>query len=191
MNPYIKMVFTIYDAFTIYVLVEAVWLVLPAYAANGLAPLARGKRMVDGGRKLWGQPIFGTGKTWEGLLLGTCMGGVIGLVQQLAYPYLPWSASPVLLQLAPMTWLLGLFLGLGAMLGDMAGAFVKRRLQMPRGQSAPIMDQLDFIAGSLVLASLLAPIRLEWVILLAVMTPFLHLTANIIAYMVKLKKEPW
>lgn len=185
------MVFTIYDAFTLYVLVEAVWLILPAYAANGLAPLARGRRYIDGGRKLQGRPVFGAGKTWEGLLFGSFMGAVIGAVQQFASPYLPWSASPVALHTVPMSALLGLLLGAGAMLGDLCGAFVKRRLNMPRGQSAPILDQLDFIVGALILSSALITIKWEWAVLLVVMTPFLHLVANVIAYLIRLKKEPW
>jgi len=37
------------------------------------------------------------------------------------------------------------------MLGDMLGAFIKRRLSIPRGGRAIGLDQLDFILGSTVL----------------------------------------
>jgi CDP-diglyceride synthetase len=33
--------------------------------------------------------------------------------------------------------------------------------------------------------------KLEWFILLAIMTPLCHLAANVIAYLLKVKKEPW
>jgi CDP-2,3-bis-(O-geranylgeranyl)-sn-glycerol synthase len=179
---------------TAYALVESIWLVLPAYAANGLAPLV-GKRknlhMMDSGRKLGGKPLLGPGKTWEGLLFGAFMGTVIAAIEMLAFPYLPWDLSPVTLALVPMSPLLGLLLGGGAMLGDAAGAFVKRRLGLPRGSPAPLLDQLDFLAGALLLASLLVQLRIEWVVLLAIITPVIHLSANVIAYGLRIKKEPW
>src|SRR3972149_4153462 len=47
-------------------------------------------------------------------------------------------------------------LALGALLGDLAGAFVKRRMGKPRGAKAPGLDQYDFVAVGLLL-SLLVP----------------------------------
>jgi CDP-2,3-bis-(O-geranylgeranyl)-sn-glycerol synthase len=177
--------------FDIFTLVELVWLIIPAYAANGLAPLFKGKHMMDFGKTLKKQPVFGSGKTWEGFIGGVIVGGVIGLVEQLAYPLLPWGLSPQALNLAPMTLTLGLFLGLGAMTGDLCGAFIKRRCGIDRGRPAPLLDQEDFIIGSIFFARILTPIRPEWFVLAFFMTPVLHIIANIIAYILKVKKEPW
>jgi len=180
--------------FDIYTLVEAIWLILPAYAANGLTPLVglrKNLRPVDGGRKFRGQPLFGPGKTWEGLIFGTVIGGLIGFVEMLAYPYLPFSISPVPLVIVPMSLTLGLLLGLGAMLGDLGGSFIKRRLKIERGRPAPVLDQLDFLAGALVLSLLLVTLKWEWVMLLAVITPIIHIAANMIGYLLKVKKQPW
>jgi len=179
---------------SIYGLVEAVWLVLPAYAANGLAPLAKflGKRhSIDGGRQFHGHPLFGSGKTWEGFGVGVAAAVAVALIEQAAFPFLPWSLSPVTLQLVPMGWQMGLLLGFGTMLGDLCGAFIKRRLGLKRGHPVPGLDQLDFIAGSLLLASAMAPIRWEWVLILVILTPLVHLLANAIAYLLKVKKEPY
>ncbi|HJW97292.1 MAG TPA: CDP-2,3-bis-(O-geranylgeranyl)-sn-glycerol synthase [archaeon] len=180
--------------FDIYTLVEAIWLILPAYAANGLTPiigLRKGLHPIDGGRRLKGEPLFGPGKTWEGLVFGTLVGGLIGLIEMLVYPYLPFSVSPVPLDIIPMSILLGLLLGFGAMFGDLGGSFIKRRLKIQRGKPAPILDQEDFLVGALLFSLLLVSLKWDWVILLAVITPVIHIVANGIGYLIKVKKQPW
>jgi len=177
--------------FDIYTLVEAIWLVIPIYAANGLAPLFKGKHRMDGGRLLRGKPIFGSGKSWEGFIGGIVVGGVIGLVEQLAFPYLPFGSSPVMLTLVPMSFFLGLLLGFGALFGDLGGAFVKRRCGIERGRPAPLLDQEDFIIGAFFFASFAVALRADWFVLLFIITPAIHLFANIIGFALKVKKEPW
>jgi CDP-2,3-bis-(O-geranylgeranyl)-sn-glycerol synthase len=90
-----------------------------------------------------------------------------------------------------MSPMLGFMLGFGAMFGDLMGSFVKRRLKIGRGKPAPLLDQLDFIAGAFALTFLFVIIKLEWVIILLVVTPVLHLIANIIVYLIKVKREPY
>jgi len=178
--------------FSIYNLVESIWLILPAYAANGLVPLIRGKHPVDGGRKFYdGMPILGKGKTWEGLIFGIFIGSLIGLIENVAFPYLPWEISPVPLNIAPMSILLGFLLGAGAMIGDMIGSFIKRRLKLRRGQAAPLLDQEDFLIGAIIFASFIIEIKVEWVILLLIITPLIHLVSNTIAYIIRVKNEPY
>ena len=180
--------------FDIYTLVEVIWLILPAFAANGLAPLAgrlRATHPIDGGRKLEKERVFGDGKTWEGLGLGVFVAVIVSLIQMGAQPFLPWSLSPVALAIVPMGPVLGLLLGLGAMLGDLVGSFLKRRFRIPRGKPAPLLDQEDFLVGSLVLASLAVAVSLRWWILLLVITPIIHWVANLIGYVVRVKREPW
>jgi CDP-2,3-bis-(O-geranylgeranyl)-sn-glycerol synthase len=183
---------TIFTVFTIYVLVESVWLVLPAYASNGLVPLFKGKRRLDFGKKFFdGEPILGPGKTIEGLILGSIIGAIIGLVEMVAFQYLPWTLSDVPLTLVRMSPLLGFLLGFGAMAGDSAGSFIKRRLKLKRGEPAPLLDQLDFLLGAFAFALLVTPLKIEWVILLVVLTPVIHFIACVIGYLLKVKKEPW
>lgn len=177
--------------FDIFTLVEAIWLILPAYAANGLAPIFRGKHYIDGGRLLRGKPVLGKGKTWEGLIGGAVVGGIIGLVEQAAFNYLPFQYSPVLLTIVPMSFWLGLLLGFGALFGDLCGAFVKRRCGLERGRPAPLLDQEDFVIGAFFFASFAVALKADWFVLLFVLTPVLHLIANGIAFLIKLNKEPW
>ena len=180
--------------FTIYNLVEALWLVIPAYAANGLTPLMGLKKNlhpIDGGRMLGKSRLLGEGKTWEGLVFGVVLAVIIAVVEMLAYPYLPWELSDIPLMIVPMSPFLGLALGLGAMLGDTAGSFVKRRINKVRGSPVPLLDQLDFLLGAFLLAALVVPVRLEWVLRMAVITPVIHLTANLIGFRLGVKKTPW
>lgn len=180
--------------FDIYTLVEVIWLILPAFAANGLAPLAgklKKAHPIDGGRKLEKERVFGNGKTWEGLGIGVLLAVIVSVIEMLAYPYLPWGISPVELNIIMMGPVLGFLLGLGAMIGDLGGSFIKRRFRLPRGQPAPLLDQEDFLVGALIFASFVVSISLGWWILLLVITPVIHWIANIIGYIIRVKREPW
>ncbi len=180
------------EIFGLYNLVEAVWLILPAYAANGLAPLARGKHYLDGGRNFRdGKRIFGNGKTWEGSILGVVCAVLVSSIMQFVYPLLPWGTSGVPLTLIQMGPLAGALLGLGAIIGDLVGSFLKRRLGLPRGHPVPVLDQLDFIVGSFVFVSVVFPTNFSWLILLVIVTPFFHLSANYMAFLLGVKKEPY
>ncbi len=168
---------------------EALWFILPAYAANGLAILARGKKPLDLGRKLGDRRrVFGDGKTFEGFFLGIFIALIIALVQgtmQKAVAFPP-GLNPV--QMTPQ---LGLALGAGAMLGDLAASFVKRRMGKEKGEPVLFLDQLDFIAGSLLLSSFIVSLSALHIILLAVLTMVLHRLTNLGAYKLRLKDRPY
>lgn len=175
----------------IFTFVEAVWIMWPAYGANGLCVLAGGKHPIDRGKKFLGQPILGKGKTWEGLLLGVIVAILVAAFQMFMFPLLPWGLSPVTLDIVPMSPFMGLVIGLGAMVGDIGGSFVKRRIKIARGKSAPLLDQLDFITGMLVFLSFVTVVKWEWVVILFILTPVLHIIANRIAYLIKVKNVPY
>jgi len=179
-------------ALDIYTFVEALWIIIPAYAANGFAPFARYIRnthRIDGGWNFLGKPIFGPGKTWEGLMIGTFFGILIAAVEMLAFPYLPFEISPVTLLVVPMSPFIGFFLGFGAMFGDLIGSFVKRRVNIERGKSAPILDQDDFVVGAFLLLWLMQPLKWEWLVWMLFFTPMLHVTASFIAFRLGIKKD--
>ncbi|NHV61122.1 MAG: CDP-2,3-bis-(O-geranylgeranyl)-sn-glycerol synthase [Candidatus Verstraetearchaeota archaeon] len=147
-------------------------LISPAYVANSIPVVLKGKMPIDRGKTFVdGRRIFGDGKTIEGFLSGLLCGTLLGAA--FGYP------------------LHALLLSLGALVGDLIGAFIKRRLGMPRGHPAPILDQLDFIIGALAFVSVIYPVSLEQFLFLVLVTPPIHLIANFIAYMLKLKSHPW
>lgn len=102
-------------------------------------------------------------------------------------------AVGILLAFAVASWLFGFaFLAsVGALFGDLAGAFVKRRLAIPAGGRLPLVDQLDFVAGAVLLVSAFYTVPLASILLLVVVTPPIHLATNAAAYALGLKKTYW
>lgn len=131
-----------------------------------------GRKFVDG------KPIFGKNKTFRGFLVGLAFGTTVGLVESVVFDY------PIMF---------GPLLSLGALSGDLAGAFLKRRLGIPPGNLLPVLDQVDFIVGALVFSLLLSTLKIDWELALTVLliTPPIHLATNFAAYKLGLKSNPW
>ncbi len=169
-------------------LVQSLWFILPAYAANVFPPFMKGIRPLDFSRKLGSYRILGDGKTFEGTLAGIAFGVFVGSIQIQVYGYFQRLTNAELIQhTLPLVFLLSF----GAIFGDIIGAFIKRRLGMPRGYPAPLLDQLDFLLFALLLSSAFASISTGMLVLLLVITPILHKLSNIVGYYVKLKRHPW
>ncbi len=188
------------DASVISVLVLSAYVIyfmLPAYLANVSALVFGGGKPLDFGRNLRdGRRIIGNGVTWRGTIIGTLIGTLIGIIQgsiSVYYgnifsliPGITIIQGPVptsILQGA----LIGLFLGGGALIGDAVGSFIKRRIGIERGKAAPFLDQLDFVIGALLFASLIVFIPLNMIIIILIISIVLHLLTNMIAYLIGMK----
>lgn len=159
---------------------SALWFILPAYFANATPVVLGGGPPLDGGKKfIDGRRIFGDGKTVRGFVAGIGAGTAIGVLQGIAKGPLSHYLS------------LGFLLALGALLGDLMGSFVKRRLGIERGGALPGLDQLGFVVIALLLAS---PVEVpSWQVIVAIflITPALHLATNFIGYKLGLKNRPY
>lgn len=168
------------------IIVQFVQLLLPAYLANGSPTLLIKfkKHPVDFGKK-WGKSrIFGDGKTIEGIVFACFIAFLSGMLLRYIYFWLNLSWIGI----NPFAYA---FIGLGAMVGDLAGSFIKRRLNMKRGQNAGLLDMVDFIIGALIFARIIVPYSI-WIALIALLiTPLVHRWANIIGFKIGVKKEPW
>ncbi len=173
---------------------------LPALIPNSAAVLFGGGRPMDLGRSWRGKRILGDGKTWRGFFGGALAGTAFGVIQigladllgtESSWGFGDWPASLCVV----------LSLGFGAMIGDSIGSFVKRRLNMGRGDKAPVLDQYNFVAGAIVLVLVFQP---GWfidhyvdgngifgLILFLVVVPILHRGVNIIGYKLGKKNVPW
>lgn len=69
------------------------------------------------------RPLFGSHKTWRGLLTGTLAAAAVG----------EWVGTG---------FMIGAAFGLLALAGDLGSSFVKRRLGHESGKSVPLLDQL-------------------------------------------------
>ena len=169
-------------------LLQALWFILPAYAANAFPPLLNGKRPLDLGGKIHKQRILGDGKTIEGTVGGILFGFFIGLIQIYVQDFVPaeWG-----LGLIEMSIPLILLLSTGAVIGDILGSFTKRRFNIKRGKPAPFIDQLDFLVFAILAAGFVLSIRIDIIIVLLIITPPIHLITNMIGYLAKVKKTPW
>ncbi len=149
-------------------LLGPIYYILPAYVANmapvvfgGGKPIDMGKTFVDGKR------IFGDHKTIRGFISGVLAGTLVGIIQ----------GRP----------LCGFLLSLGTMIGDMMGSFFKRRMDIKPGESAPVLDQEGFVMVALALCMPFEPLTLMEIVIIVLITPPLHLMANLIAYLIGLK----
>jgi len=157
--------------------IEAFKFIFPAYCANAIPVIAGGGRPMDGGKSFFdGKPIFGKNKTFRGFFCGLAFGVAVGFAESVFFDY------PVFFSL---------LLPLGALAGDLGGAFIKRRLGIAPGGLLPIVDQVDFIVGAVLFSLLLEIIYPALVIAVFVITPPIHLFTNFVAYKLGLKNNPW
>ncbi len=156
---------------------EALKFIFPAYCANGAPVLGGGGKPLDFGRNFVdGKRIFGAHKTFRGFFFGLAIGIGVGVADCLVFG---------------LPWLFALLTPLGALFGDLAGAFIKRRLNIAPGGLLPVIDQIDFVIGALVFGLPLMMINWETAIAVLLITPPIHLFTNYLAYKLKLKKNPW
>src|SRR5947199_4311217 len=103
----------------------------PAYFANAGPLVLGGGAALDGGRTLAdGQPIFGPHKTVRGVIAGIVAGTLVGLAESFVDSRLAFA---------------GFMIALGAVFGDLLGAFVKRRITVVPGTLISLMIQLIFV----------------------------------------------
>jgi len=166
------------------IIINSFWLIIPAYCANFFPVLLKGKHPIDFGKKfIDGFRLFGDGKTIEGFFGGIFFGIFIGLLLIYLQPFIQQF---YILQFQHN--LLSVFLlTTGAISGDIIGSFVKRRFGIERGEPAPLLDQLDFLVFSLVLVSIVRNLNLYFVVFLVIITPIIHYSANLCAFLLKLK----
>ncbi len=133
-----------------------------------------------------GRRLFGEGKTVRGIAAAVACGTLAGLVLLLAGPTFLGPALTLWQKLAA-----SFLLSVGAMAGDLAGSFLKRRLGYPDGTSVEVLDQLSFLAGAIAFAYPFFSPTLPELAVLAVMTYALHKLTNWAAHKLALKKVPW
>jgi len=180
--------------FTINLVLKTIWLLLPSYLPNNFAVIFGGGRPIDLGRTfIDNKRIFGDGKTFRGFFSGIVGGISIAIFQYCIekplniqiYSHLNFQDFIIIASL----------LSLGSIFGDLIGSFIKRRIGIERGGKAPILDQLDFLIISLLMASLSPSFSVlfsfEVIVTAIVITPALHITTNFIAYKLGLKNVPW
>lgn len=222
----ISMIFTWADWLA--TLIFSILFIVPAYFSNAGMVIVGGGKPLDKG-KFWSdnRRILGDHKTVSGLVKGPLYIGIPlssalfflffilwPIIQQIPnegaslgvyklyselfyYQYyfvggsFPIGIVIILLRIV--------FCSYGAAFGDLAGSFLKRRVNIKSGAPFWIVDQLDFVVGALIFALIPAIFfpglyvipDLNIVIFLFILTPSVSLISNTIAYLINLKDVPW
>jgi len=174
---------------------KLIWFLLPAGAAN-MAPVFAEKLFpnwstpIDGGMLFRGQPLFGGHKTLRGLLAGIVVSVFVFIFQRQAYIHVPFVREISFFDYERYSWLPGVLFGVGALGGDLAKSFFKRRLGKNSGVSWFPFDQIDWMIGTLAATAFLFSLDLRSAIALVVLSLALSLFVKWIGFLIKINESP-
>ncbi|MBI1970077.1 CDP-2,3-bis-(O-geranylgeranyl)-sn-glycerol synthase [Candidatus Woesearchaeota archaeon] len=174
---------------------QAIWFILPAYAAN-MAPVLAKKLFpafaipIDLGYCYEGTSLFGEHKTYRGLIAGMVAGTAMFLVQKYLYVY-PFFQKLSIVDYHSVSLWLGFLMGFGALAGDLLKSFFKRRKHLEPGAAWFPYDQLDYPVGALVFSAFLVIPHISIVVIILILTPMLSTMVNFLAYLLGLKEVQW
>ena len=180
-------------------ILSSLYFMLPAYLANASPVVFKGilkglAKPVDMGIKFRNRPLFGSHKTYRGLIAAALVGIIVFLLQRYLYQYpffQNWSIMDYDYFYSQYSVLPGFLLGFGAIFGDLIKSFFKRQFDVGSGERWLPWDQLDFLIGALVFISFIyVP---EWQVILAlfILTPMIHIAVSHIAFYLKIREVKW
>jgi CDP-2,3-bis-(O-geranylgeranyl)-sn-glycerol synthase len=185
-------------------LLKGAYILIPAYFANMAPPLAKKFRIlesfakpIDNGKVFPdNRHIFGQNKTYRGFIVGMIAGAIGGLVQVLLYNlrfFRSISINGIAYDNVTFMICFGALMGIGAIFGDLVESFVKRRLNLGPGKSFIPWDQIDLVIGAYVLTIPIIYYFISWQLFLSsiIVTFFLHMITNHVAYYLNIRKEKW
>ena len=166
------------------------YFILPGVIANILPPLIKKINFLnyplDANKKWHNKRILGPNKTWRGLVFGTVGAMLIIQIQ----PYFFKSIHIINYEQYNLV-LLGLAIGLGVLLGDVIGSFLKRRINIAPGKPAPVLDQTDALIGALLLLWPFNILTTQMIATLLIIVPITHVIIRWVGYKCKLVQEKW
>lgn len=175
---------------------KTAWYFLPIGVAN-MMPVIFSRWLnflavpLDGGKTWQGQRIFGDHKTFRGIILAVIGGTLIVVIQRYAYLNSDFFHNISLIDYEKESLVLGFFMGLGAISGDLIKSFFKRRMKKDPGSSWFPFDQIDYSLGGMILGFLFFIPPWPILIFTLVLGVLLHLAANLIGQAIGLRKKAW
>jgi CDP-2,3-bis-(O-geranylgeranyl)-sn-glycerol synthase len=161
---------------------QVLWLLLPAGFAN-MAPVLF--RKVEFLNYPISKKLFGAHKTYRGFFFGV-------LLAIIAACLLNWGATFIFdsyayLSVNPLA--LGALLGFGALFGDLAKSFFKRKKKIKPGKSWAPWDQMDWVIGALIFVNLYVWLNWRMNLLALIVFSLLHPIVNYAGYVLDIKKN--
>lgn len=177
----------------------ALWFFLPAGAANMIPVLAAKmpglagwNAPLDFGKTFRGKRVFGSHKTWRGLIAGIITATIVLFLQKelvLQWNWLTEAAQQVGYDDLPVL-VVGPLLAIGALGGDAVKSFFKRQFNKSPGQVWFPYDLIDHIIGAAILAVPFVYFSL-WVYPVVVAIWLVaNLAISYAAYLLHLKERP-
>lgn len=179
-------------------LLSCFYFFLPAYFTNMTPPFIRRvglfkvlDKPVDFGKKFLGEPIFGSNKSWRGVIFGIIVGILIFLVQGWLYQF-PFIKEITFFDYSKINiFLFGFLISTGAVFGDLLFAFIKRRLKMHPGQRFIPFDQTNYVIGAALFLNPLLKFNISTWLTVFILTFFLHIIVNLIGFWLGINKNKW
>lgn len=135
------------------------------------------------------EKLFGSHKTWRGIIVATIFGGLLYLLQYyLAYKYSVFNNLPF--DYLSVGWWFGFVFAFLAIVGDSVKSFIKRRLNKKPGDRWIPWDQIDFLIPSTILVMIFFPFKLYYWLFI-IIGIILHISVNRVCFWLKLKNTPW
>lgn len=177
----------------------ALWFFLPAAISNMMPIFAaripwlrRFNAPMDCGLVFRGKRVFGSHKTWRGLVAGVICGTLTLWLQQVV-----WEHSAVVRSFAGdidyatlPTLIMGPLFAIGALGGDAIESFFKRQVGIAPGKGWFPFDQTDYIIGASLATMPFVSLSLARYALLLFLWFVVHILSTIVGYYLHLKDSP-
>jgi len=164
-------------------IIQILWLFLPAIFADMIPIFARKIRFLN---KPINKKLFGSHKTWKGIVFGIIIAIIIAALQKVVvipseYLLIDYNIINCLL--------FGGMVGLGVGIGDLVKSFFKRKLKISAGKPWLVADQVDWVIGSCIF--ILPFIILSWqmYVFAIILLGFLALLGEEIGYLLHIKER--
>ena len=166
--------------------IEELYFAVPIYFSN-MAPVFA--RKLNFFNKPLNRNLFGEHKTYRGFIVAIIVGLFVVYFQKYLYGFDFFKQISLINYTEINLIYLGFFSGFGAMLGDLIKSYFKRKQNIKPGESWVPFDQLDFMIGALIFLSVF--LEFQNILILLVLTPFIHIIANHIGYFLGLNNVKW
>lgn len=179
-------------------IISCLYFFLPAYLANMTPPIAKRLKVlnflakpVDFNKNFLGKPIFGSHKTWRGVLLAFLVGFSTALFQGFLYNFKFFKEISILNYSEINILFFSFIISFSTVLGDLFFAFIKRRLNLKPGAPFLPFDQTNYVISNAIFVGYFFKIRVSVWFFLFVATFFLHIIVNRLGYHLKIHQAKW
>jgi len=190
-----------YSQSTIYNLqfaISCLYFFLPAYFANMTPPIAKRlgvlkslAKPIDFDKKFFGKPIFGSHKTWRGVILAFLVGFLTVLFQRFLFNFDFFKKISILDYSKINIFLFATLISLGQIFGDLIFAFIKRRIGLKPGAPFIPFDQTNYVFGCFLFLQPYLKLGLKIWLTILILTFFLHTIFNRLGYYLKIHNAKW